>query len=381
MSTSPSISIIIPAYNEESRVANTLERISAFMRERLMSYEVLVVDDGSQDRTATIVEQHRNIDRNVRLVSQEENRGKGSAVARGMLEANGQWRLFMDADSSVDIEHLDAFMGYARLGCDVVIGSIAMTPQKSDDNGVMRKVLRWFGKRLIRALATPGIYDSQRGFKLFSDAAAEAIFSRLTVERWGFDIEALVVAREHGYQIAEVPVLWNNPAGHTVSLKSYIATLVELVGILLRKWTGAYKPDGVKKTFGELFRFALAGASNTVVDFCVFNALLISFGGAGSILLAFKGLSFSVAVMNSYFWNRYFVFGSPASSLNANFRQFILVSIVSLFINALVFVSMEQVLFVSIAHPVLAANGAAAIAVLASLATNYLGYKFLVFQR
>lgn len=238
------LSVVIPAYNEATRIGNTLESIGRYLSAGDLPAEIIVVDDGSTDRTGDTARRHASQIKNLAVLVNEKNRGKGFSVRRGMLAATGEYRLFMDADNSVDISHLGAFLGALSGGADVAIGSIHLAPAAlvSEMNGRHRRILGAGANKLIQLLAAPGIADTQRGFKLFSARAAETIFSRQTIERFGFDIEALVIARAHGFRIKELPVAWNNPTGSKVTAASYAQTLGELARISWNRALGRYAP-------------------------------------------------------------------------------------------------------------------------------------------
>ena len=239
--TNPFLSVVIPAYNEEDRIAQTLIRVNQYLSFKKYAYEIIVVDDGSSDNTVALVSKLFRKAKHLINKKNKKNRGKGYAVKNGMRRANGRIRLFMDADNSVDISHIDEFIRWLEFGYEVVIGSIKIGEGKAvEHNGVHRRLLGSLANFLIRALATPRIRDTQRGFKLFSAKAAKKIFSRQTINRFGFDIELLVIARKNGYQVKEVPVVWDNPAGSKVGLTSYVFTLVELLRIALNRAVGKY---------------------------------------------------------------------------------------------------------------------------------------------
>lgn len=235
------LSVIIPAYNEASRIEYTLKNIQAYFAEKLLSYEVIVVDDGSTDGTVEIVRDFDQNWRELRILENKENRGKGFSVNHGMHAAAGQYRLFMDADNSVDISHVDLFIEEMKKGADIVIGSIRLKDSDVSENaGWHRRTLGYCAKLLIRFFAVPGIRDTQRGFKLFSQKAAEAVFPLQTIHRFGFDIELLVIAWINGLTIKEMPVVWNNPDGSKVTLGSYFQTLGELAYIIRNRIGGRY---------------------------------------------------------------------------------------------------------------------------------------------
>lgn len=235
------ISVIVPAYKEATRIGTTLASLNRYFSDKPFSYEIIVVEDGSPDNTYQVVTSYSDTVKNLTVLKNEKNRGKGYSVCRGMQAATGKFRVFMDADNSVDISHLDAFLKEVHAGNDVVIGSIKMGNTESNErNGLHRKILSALSALLIRTVVGKGIHDTQRGFKVFSARAAEHIFPKQTIERFGFDIEILVIAREQGFKIKELPVVWDNPTGSTVTMKSYIDTLRELIRISFNRLTGKY---------------------------------------------------------------------------------------------------------------------------------------------
>ncbi len=240
------LSVIIPAYNEEDRITTTLESLYNYFQNKDYLYEILVVDDGSTDATVKLVRTYAEKFIALRIIENGVNRGKGFSVHNGMQQATGEYRLFMDADNSVDIAHLETFMPWIERGYDVVIGSIKInSAQVTERAGWHRRILGNISKVLIRILAVPGILDTQRGFKLFSASAAEIIFPMQTIERFGFDIELLVIAWVNGFKIKELPVVWNNPAGSKVTISAYIQTFRELLYIVRNRITKKYTAQGI----------------------------------------------------------------------------------------------------------------------------------------
>jgi len=151
-------------------------------------------------------------------------------VKQGMLEARGKYRLFMDSDNSVPIDYFDKFLPYFSQGYDVVIGSIEVAGAKIEEHAAWyRRLLGHWAKLLIRFMAIWEIHDTQRGFKIFSEKAAREVFPLQTLTRWGFDIEILVISKNLGFRIKELPVTWNNPAGSKVTLGAYFTTLRDLL--------------------------------------------------------------------------------------------------------------------------------------------------------
>lgn len=236
------LSVILPAYNEAKRMAQTLLDVDRYLSRQNYDYEVIVIDDGSRDNTVKIVKKMQGMIKNLKLIDNSQNNGKGYVVRQGMLKAKGKYRLFMDSDNSTTIDHLDKFFPWVEKGYQIVIGSIEVAGAKIQENAAWYR--RWLGhlaKLLIRAVLLWEIRDTQRGFKLFFEEAAEAIFPKQTITRWGFDMEILLLAKKLGYKIKEVPVVWNNPAGSKVNLAAYFKTLGELAKIRWNVLRGKYK--------------------------------------------------------------------------------------------------------------------------------------------
>lgn len=239
------LSVIIPAYNEEKRITNTLLDIDKYLSEQNYSYEIIVVNDGSSDNTAQVVNKFSELIKELRLIDNMKNHGKGWVVRQGMLKSKGQIRLFMDADNATTIDHFAKMIPLFEKGHQVVIGS----REKRDAPGAKQAVPQSFLKRqlgnlgnlLIQLLAVPGIWDTQCGFKAFSDQAAQNIFSRARINRWGFDIEALALARKLDYQIGIIPVNWVNDPHSKVTLKGYLNTFKELFKIKWNLIRGKYE--------------------------------------------------------------------------------------------------------------------------------------------
>lgn len=230
----PYLSVVIPAYNESERITQTLFDLDNYFSQVDYTYEIVVVSDGSKDNTAEIVDKLSEVIKNLRVINNEINQGKGGATKQGMLEARGEYRLFIDADNAISIDHIEKFWPYLKQGYDVVIGSIEIKGSKAQQTAAWyRQMLGKISKYIVRILAIWEIHDTQRAFKLFSADVAKAIFSRQTIYRWGFDIEVLIIAKKLGYKIKEVPVTWVNPGGGTLTLKAYFNTFKELLKI---KW-------------------------------------------------------------------------------------------------------------------------------------------------
>ncbi len=239
-----SISIVVPAYNEQARLPDTLRRIEQHLREGDWSfYEILVVDDGSMDGTVEAVTGFVNSSPNIRLLRNPGNRGKGFSVRHGMLEARGDWRLFSDADLSTPIEELEKlWCAAAQNESEIAIGSRAI------DRSLIgvhqpgyREAMGRFFNRVMRAATGLAISDTQCGFKLFRRDVAEEVFSRQKLERFGFDAEVLYIASRRGYKIAEVPVHWNHVEGSKVGMLSGLYAFGELLEIRVNSLRGKYR--------------------------------------------------------------------------------------------------------------------------------------------
>ncbi len=237
------ISVVIPAYNESVRIGRTLQAVGSWLKSRQYDAEIIVVNNRSTDDTADVVRNFMQAYHAIRLID-EPKPGKGHAVTTGMLFATGRIRLFMDADNSTTIDHLVSMEPYLERGYDVVIGSLAVPGAHVVRGGgepLWRVVLGKLGNLWIQLWAVPGIWDTQRGFKVFTAKAANDIFRRMTIFGWGFDVEVLAIARAHGYRIKEVPITWDNPPDTRVTVWTYPKVLGETVRIGIKRMLGVYK--------------------------------------------------------------------------------------------------------------------------------------------
>lgn len=241
MSDNIFLSVVIPAYNEEKRLPHTLDETLTYLEKQAYTWEILVVDDGSKDRTAEQVKALGISHSQVKLLQYGHNRGKGYAVRFGMTHAAGQYRLFMDADNSTTIDHFAKFLPLFEKDYDVVIGSRDIAgAQITVHQAKWKETLGDLGNLWIQFWAVSGIKDTQAGFKVFTAKATQDIFPRLTIDRWGFDVEALAVARFRGYGISEQPIRWVNDPNSKVSTSAYLQVLREVVQVRLNMWKGIY---------------------------------------------------------------------------------------------------------------------------------------------
>lgn len=233
-----SISIVVPAYNEQARLPETIRRIQEYLsRTEWIFHEILIVDDGSTDRTVEAASEFVHENSNVRVLQNPGNRGKGYAVRHGMMEARGEWRLFTDADLSAPIEEIDRlWAAMQRDGSQVAIGSRALDRSLIGVHqpGMRESAGRIFNAVMRLVVGLP-IADTQCGFKLFQGPASLQIFARQKLERFGFDVEILFIAKKLGFRISEVPVRWNHMEGSKVGMLTGLHAFSELAAV---RWNG-----------------------------------------------------------------------------------------------------------------------------------------------
>jgi glycosyltransferase involved in cell wall biosynthesis len=234
-----SISIIIPAYNEAQRLPGTMQKVVEYLGRSAWDFsEIVVVDDGSLDSTAEAARAA-----GARVLENPGNRGKGYTVRHGMLEAKGEWALFTDADLSAPIEELDKlWSAAARAQAQVAIGSRALDRSLIGvRQPLFRETMGRFFNLVMRVTTGLPFRDTQCGFKLFESRAAREIFGRQRLEGFGFDVEALYIARLLGYQAVEVPVRWNNATGTKVSLWRGMTAFLDPLKVRWNGVTGKYR--------------------------------------------------------------------------------------------------------------------------------------------
>ena len=241
-STNPEISIVIPSYNEELRLPVTLEKIAGYLPSLGGETEILVVDDGSKDRTAEVAESFRRIFPNLRVISNGVNRGKGFSVRHGMLEARGRAVLFTDADLSAPIEEapklLEALKTY-----DVAIGSRALDRSLiTVHESRFREFAGIVFNTIVRLILRLPFVDTQCGFKAFRRERCKIIFEQQRIERFGFDPELLYLARHHGLRTVEIPVRWgHSPATKVNMLRDSIQMFFDIFTIRWNSLLGRYR--------------------------------------------------------------------------------------------------------------------------------------------
>lgn len=245
MNQKPYLSVVIPAYKEKERIGTNLLEIESFLADKNFEYEVIIVVDGSPDNTAEVARNYSKQVKNLRVIDNEKNHGKGYVVRQGLLEAQGKYVVFLDADGSTSITHVEKFLPELEKGSDLIVGS-----RKIDGAFIQvhqpkyREFMGEGGNWLIRiVLGLWSFPDTQCGFKMLTGKAAHEIAKRMVVDRFGFDFELIILAKKLGFKIKQMPVRWLNEEGSTVSLtgpNGFIQVLIDLFKTRLRLLTGKY---------------------------------------------------------------------------------------------------------------------------------------------
>ncbi|MCH7904361.1 MAG: glycosyltransferase family 2 protein [Armatimonadetes bacterium] len=240
----PHLAVIVPAYNEEDRIGPTLERLNEYLAAQSYTWKVVVVNDGSTDSTVQIVADFSALHPGFELIDSQPNRGKGFVVRKGMTEVEAEWLLFSDADLAAPIEEVEKLFLAVEKGALIAIGS---RPLKESDLEVRQPWYREMAGRafnlMVQLFAVRGIKDTQCGFKLFRQDVSRDVFGRSKLDGYGFDFEALMIARDLGYEIAEVPIRWSHQEGSKVNmLRDGSRMMAELVKLRLAGKGGRTRP-------------------------------------------------------------------------------------------------------------------------------------------
>ncbi len=237
------LSVVIPAYNEEKRLPKTLQETLSWLSGQDLEWELIVVNDGSKDRTSQVVREYQKEFPSLRLIDNKENRGKGFVVRQGLLEARGEIRLFMDADNSTPVSEFRKLEPFFGEGYDIVIGSrdkegAVLDPPQT----LLRRFLGDLYSLLARLIVgVRGIKDTQCGFKAFRKGVVEEILPLCRIDRWSFDPEILVLAQRKGFKIKEVGVYWKNDPDSKVKFSGMVKALWEMVRIRWNLISGVYE--------------------------------------------------------------------------------------------------------------------------------------------
>jgi glycosyltransferase involved in cell wall biosynthesis len=237
----PFLSVVIPAYNEEARLPDSIRTVEAFLGAQSYTSELIVVDDGSRDGTAAVVERATAQWPGLHLLRNQGNRGKGYSVRRGMLEARGDWVLFSDADLSAPIEEASRLLARAGEDYDIVIGARTQADLIGTHQPVLRELSGKFFNLVMRFATGLPYHDTQCGFKLFRREAAQAIFRQQRMEGFSFDVEALYLANRLGFRATDLAVRWNNVEGTKVGMLNGVRAFIDLWRIRWWEITGVYQ--------------------------------------------------------------------------------------------------------------------------------------------
>jgi len=229
------LSVIIPAYNEEKRLSKTLRAISEYLIKQNYDYEIVVVSDGSKDRTAEITKEMSSEIKNLRLIDNKENHGKGFVTRQGLMESKGDYRLFTDADNSTSIDHIERMWPEFEQGFDIVIGSREIEGAILDPPQPPSRKKKGEAFRLATNMIVGlwNIRDTQCGFKCFTKKAVEDIMPKCKIDRFSFDAEILVLAKKLKYKVKEVPITWKNDLESKVKFKNMAKMGFDLIKIRL----------------------------------------------------------------------------------------------------------------------------------------------------
>ena len=236
----PLFSIIIPAYQEEKRIGETLTQLSAYLNERHRDFELIVVSGGSTDNTVRIAREYESIVKGkLKVLDAKEAKGKGAAVRAGVLEAGGDYVLFTDADLSYSPTLFDEFIQCLKDGADI---AIAQRIETAKYLGIGRYLLATISRFLVGNILVPGIGDTQAGLKAFTGSAAQYLFQRQKVDGFLFDLELLLLAQRKGYRIEKIRVRWEDKPGSTFRLfRDTSRAILDLLKIYWRLGTGQYE--------------------------------------------------------------------------------------------------------------------------------------------
>ena len=238
----PHLSLVVPAYNEERRIGRTLDQAAAYLGAGKFTWEILVVDDGSTDRTREIVEEAGRRTPGIRVLPVAHG-GKGWAVRQGMLAARGRLRFMADADLAMPIDQLDGFLARADEGYDVMIASREAPGARRFGEPQMRHLMGRVFNWVVRIMAVRGFQDTQCGFKCFTAGAADDLFRVVGIDGFGFDVELLYAAKKRGLAVVEVPIEWHyQPRSKVRPFRDSVLALADILRIRVRSLAGRYDP-------------------------------------------------------------------------------------------------------------------------------------------
>jgi len=239
------LSVIIPAYNEEKRLPHSLRKKDEYLRKQLYDYEIIVVNDGSKDKTAQVVQALIPEIKGLRLIDNEINIGKGGGVKKGVLDAKGDYIIYTDADNATSMDHIEKMWPYLEKGAKIVIGTRDKRDHPDAKQAVSqphwKRFLGDLGNIVIQTLLLPGIWDTQCGFKIFERGFGQKLFRLSKGFRWAFDIEIIKLAKKMKEEVVIVPINWVDEAGSTFKIKGYIRFFKEFFKIWQNFLTNKYE--------------------------------------------------------------------------------------------------------------------------------------------
>ena len=239
------LSVIIPAYNEEKIIYNSIINFNNYLKNQKYSYEFIIINDGSSDKTGQKIIKLQKIIDNILFINNKINQGKGAAIREGLLSAQGKYRLFLDADNATSINNLDKVWSHFKIGADIVIASRNHYDAPGAKIAVPQPVWKTFlgkaGNLIFQFLAVRGIRDTQCGFKIFTDNFVKCIIPKTKIKRWAIDAEILALAKKHKHKLKTIPVEWkNSKQKSSVGVKGYFISFKEALQIRWNFIKGKY---------------------------------------------------------------------------------------------------------------------------------------------
>ncbi len=237
------LSVIVPAYNEETNLKNNIYKFNSYLTKQNFDYEIIIIDDGSEDKTNNIARKLSQKLSKIKLITKTNNQGKGAAIRDGLLAGKGDFLLFLDADNATPINHLEKVWPLSKK-YDLIIGSrnqrdISGAKQAIKQNPIKR-LFGIVGNKIIKLFTGIKINDTQCGFKIFNRQSVDIIIPKTKINRWTIDVEILTIAKKHNLKIGIIPVIWYCGPNSRVTLKGYFNSLKELLIIKLNDWQGKY---------------------------------------------------------------------------------------------------------------------------------------------
>jgi len=357
VSSKPELTVIIPAYNEEKRIPKTILDLDYFFGKNKISYQLIVVDDGSSDNTISKIHQLK-IKASKQIISLAQNMGKGAAVREGVFSAIGKKLLIIDADGATPIKEYKKLADEMQAGADIVIGSrYHILSRIEKKQPLVRRIISRAGNYFIRFLFGFSFKDTQCGFKLLNNTIAQNIYRDVRTNGFGFDVEVLALAKERKFNVVETAVEWHDQEGSKVKPLDPLKVLTEIVWIRLR----------------SLVLFSFVGIINTLIDFGIHNLLILIFGLRDlKIQLQYEAVAFITANLVSFLMNSGVTFRAKG-----NYLSFFAVSLVALLSSLSVFYAVGHLFKI---ETVAGINLIKLAAVAVSFVINYFGYRYIVFR-